>query len=247
MSRNRNNRKGNIMSKVDNSNSESDRRVVDLTVQQLEDNAPIADEEVERELEPQLESEVAVSNTVITKADEPQLAVIEPPQISTDCTDSKLSLEDDITAYCKKNNAVWFSAFMDIFNSYSVALKPRTAVNPSKGGDYQYSLFTGIINLIENTDVKDFKTVWNYVLKLVSKHRGGNGQLGVFEDRFIFRFSDQWPKTNEEHMLFNNILNIMVNTCEPNQRKNVASKFTFNTSLKDAPGSVKDKLLMFYM
>lgn len=97
---------------------------------------------------------------------------------------------------------------------YIGVMDPAKPVDSQTGARQQYNLWRTINMVITRIPTEDFNEAWNIILATFAEHR-----FDVFAERYVFRFPDEWANSKEDFILFNSLLNLILETCDSAKRK----------------------------
>jgi hypothetical protein len=142
----------------------------------------------------------------------------------------------------KRSGSVAEKALVVSLSQYSELMAPQMPISPTEGVRQQFILWKTLYTLIENSEINEFKKLWAIVLRYFH-----NYENGVFHDRYVFRFFEQWDRDLVELRSFQKILNLIKLTANPNTRqinlKQVSLNSTLSTSFTE-PG--RQRVIVFY-
>lgn len=128
-------------------------------------------------------------------------------------------------------------------DAYVDFMKPGAPVAPDRGVKQQYTLWKTILALAENAPKEQFNALWNILLAYFDNYKDG-----VFHDRYLFRFIDQWIWSENDLKAMQNIFNLLQLTANPAKRKEglarVQLEKTLATGINDEG---RDRINLFYL
>lgn len=133
---------------------------------------------------------------------------------------------------------------IDVINmvlEYMKVMSPNKIVNEDTGARAQVNLFRAI-QLGVNQDTKDFKLLWNTLLRLVADNLDG-----LFHKRYINRYVTSMHATTSDVEGFVRLLNLMTTTSVASGRAESLKQIDFNKSLQyGLTDTGRQRLLAFY-
>lgn len=134
-------------------------------------------------------------------------------------------------------------ALVAALDAYVDFMKPGAPVAPERGVKQQYTLWKTILALAENAPKEQFNALWNILLAYFDNYKDG-----VFHDRYLFRFIDQWIWSENDLKAMQNIFNLLQLTANPAKRKEglarVQLEKTLATGINDEG---RDRINLFYL
>lgn len=127
--------------------------------------------------------------------------------------------------------------------TYLEAMAPGKPVVPKQGNNSQYRLWINLRNLINNVDDQaQFKQLWNIVLAYFVEYKNG-----VFHDRYVFRFSEEWDRSLDELNAYQRLINLIKLTADANTRANGLKQIDIDRTLQIGfTDAGRGRLLNFY-
>ena len=132
-------------------------------------------------------------------------------------------------------------AFISQIEDYVAKMKPGQIVTPEEGANHQLNLWRLIKTTLANA-TGEFNTLFGMLLGYAYAHKNG-----VFHDRYIFRFSENFTFNPEEIQAFQAILNLVNVTCIPGDRKALLRQVDLHRTLAvyfDEP--TRQRVVAFY-
>lgn len=117
-----------------------------------------------------------------------------------------------------------------------------TPIDSTEGGQMQRMLWRAIKTTLRE-DGPVFAAVWSSLLKIVSENRG---EKQCFNEAAVFRFADSAPIPPDELQIFQRVLHLILNTCDPGTRLLKVRHIDLNLVVKGLPGAHGDKIKAFY-
>ena len=197
-------------------------------VTQAPEQAPAVEEVKQEQHAPvqQVKQEVQKDPTVIehTKLNKngPAQQVKQPvEQISTD------NSSQAIIEKARASTNTYIKGLANFLDGYMTKMSPGLVAGDRDGGTQQYNFHNTIVQLFNQADYELFR---NSFLVLLSYMRAY--EKGVFNERYVFRFSEQWPAGADKLTNFHatlNLLKIIANKQERPVGKFISLERTFNT------------------
>lgn len=112
--------------------------------------------------------------------------------------------------------------------TYMDNMTPGKVIDSKQGAFYQYSLWKAIYNAVCLSDRSEFKSLWNIILGYFNEYSNG-----IFGERYVYRFTEQWSYSNTELQAFLRTLNLIKLTENPATRANGLKQVDMNRTLAD--------------
>ena len=219
------------MSEQDNQQDQQEEVANEPTtevVTQSPEQAPVVEEVKQEQPAPvqQVKQEVQKDPTVIehTKLNKsgPAQQVKQPvEQLSTD------SSSQAIIDKARASTNAYTKGLANFLDGYMAKMSPGLVAGDREGGTQQYNFHNTIVQLFNQPDYEVFR---NGLLVLLSYMRAY--EKGVFNERYLFRFSEQWPAGADKLTNFHatlNLLKIIANKQERPVGKFISLERTYNT------------------
>lgn len=100
-------------------------------------------------------------------------------------------------------------ALVSSIEIYMAKLQPGKPTSALEGAAAQYSFWVVIRNLLTNAPAEEFRGLWSILLAYVN-----NFKDGIFHERYVFRFSEDWSNSQSELVTFQRILNLLKVTAD---------------------------------
>lgn len=133
---------------------------------------------------------------------------------------------EQLLANLEANGANETKTVINSLKKYADNMDPKKPMSPAQGTMHQYELCQTLRYAL-NTDPDTFKELWQFVLAFAHKHAAG-----VFSDRYIFRFPDQWQWSEEMLMAHQRLVNIIKLTANPQTRANGLKQVVLGRSME---------------
>lgn len=133
-----------------------------------------------------------------------------------------------------------FKVELDL-NNYAEAMDAKKVINPEEGGRWQYSLFTLIKNILGAKNQEEFNKEWNTVLVYFNKNKDT-----IFNEKFIFRFPEQWPGSAKEFTTFRRLVYTIIQTADHKTRKKAIIDINLNMVCENLTEQQRTFLINFY-
>jgi hypothetical protein len=125
---------------------------------------------------------------------------------------------------------------------YVEDMAPNKPIQDAVGARNQYNLWKAISYIAETAPSDEFKRLWQILLAYALEHTDG-----VFQDRYVFRFSEYWTWSEHELNGLHRILNIIKLTCDPATRADGLRQVSLDRSLTEGfSDDARQRIVMFY-
>lgn len=98
--------------------------------------------------------------------------------------------------------------------SYAEAMDKKNVMVPEQGGKWQYTLFKTIKNCFTAATQDIFNTEFGTVVNFFQKNKEG-----IFNEKFIFRFPENWPGSQNEYTQNRRLIYLIIQTSDPKTRR----------------------------
>lgn len=128
----------------------------------------------------------------------------------------------------RQTGTVYEKMTMASLDAYKDNMAPGLPVSPDAGARQQYNLWKLLEALVEASPEAEFKKLWSVTLAFI--HGNING---VFNDRYVYRFADQWVWGLGELNAFQRLLNLATTTSNSATRKNDLRRVSIDKTLAE--------------
>jgi hypothetical protein len=128
----------------------------------------------------------------------------------------------------RQTGTVYEKMTMASLDAYKNNMTPGLPVSPDAGARQQYNLWKLLEALVEASPEAEFKKLWSVTLAFI--HGNING---VFNDRYVYRFADQWVWGLGELNAFQRLLNLATTTANSATRKNDLRRVSIDKTLAE--------------
>ena len=219
------------MSEQENQQDQQEEVVIETPVEvtrQVPEQAPVVEEVKQEQQVPVQQPKVEVQkdptiveHTKLNKNAPTQQVKQVVEQISTD------SSSQAIIDKARSSTNAYIKGLANFLDGYMSKMSPGLVAGDREGGTQQYNFHNTIVQLFNQTDYEVFR---NGLLILLSYMRAH--EKGVFNERYLFRFSEQWPAGADKLTNFHatlNLLKIIANKQERPVGKFISLERTYNT------------------
>lgn len=118
------------------------------------------------------------------------------------------TLEDFITLGTSEQKTLVETLF-----AYREAMLPKKFISESDGVLKQYYLWKSIQSAIDNSTNESFNILWSILLAFAQRYKDD-----CFHEKYIYRFAHRWNWSADELEAFQNAINLIKATCDPEKR-----------------------------
>jgi len=169
----------------------------------------------------------AVVNTVVAPAAKPTTA-------------AESSMEN-VFQKMRESGTVFEKMTMASLDNYVEKMKPGLPVSSEVGARNQHSLWKLFESVIETAPETEFKKLWSVILAFFNADKSG-----VFGERYVYRFADQWVWSIDELNSMQRILNLVINTKNPATRALDVKRISIAKTVEGFSEKAKERLNNYY-
>lgn len=125
--------------------------------------------------------------------------------------------------------------------NYAEAMDKKNTIVPEEGGKWQYTLFKTIKSCFAATSQDVFNAEFNTIINFFQKNKDG-----IFNEKFIFRFPENWPGSQNEYTQNRRLLYLIIQTTDPKTRKKVLEQINMEIVAEGMTESQKQMLFNYY-
>lgn len=129
----------------------------------------------------------------------------------------------------KQNGTVHAKSLIVSIENYMREMAPGIPMDNDKGARFQHTLWKTIYQVVENVPVDEFRKCWNIILSYFNNYKE---RKSVFNERYVFRFSEYWVWPEDELSAFQRTLNILILTANPETRNQELRHVDLDRSLE---------------
>jgi hypothetical protein len=163
---------------------------------------------------------------------------VKPITINTSVTNDFSSVFEKM----RQSGTVYEKMTMASLDFYVAKMQPGFPVSPEDGARQQYGLWKLFETLLEGAPEAEFKKLWSVLLAYV--HQNING---VFNDRYVYRFADQWVWGLDELSNMQRVINLVITTCNPATRKDDVRRVSISRTFAEGfSEKAKQRIANYY-
>ena len=232
---------------VEEENMEQEKQSESVQDQQAE-SAPVAQETAQIEEVVQAQAAPVVQAKPVQAEKDP--TVVEHTKVNqnvkveaTKQPVEKISTDNSSQAIIEKAHKAtdtFTVGLVNFLDSYMKKMSPGLLAGDKQGGMTQFNLHNTIVQLFNAADYDVFRNGLLILLAYFNAY-----EKGVFNERYLFRFSEQWPGGADKLTNFHatlNLLKIIANKQERPVGKFISLERTFNTGYTEL---AKDNISRF--
>lgn len=172
--------------------------------------------------------------------------VAQPPAVVTTAVKTvqgiKAATFDGAILEIKENGTVAEKSLCNVLETYIERMAPLKPISPEEGARAQYSLWKALSTLLENGPDNEFKKLWELILKYFDNYKDG-----VFGDRYIYRFSQNWTWAKTENEAYIRLLNLIKVSANPITRSMALRQVNLDATMQVGFSEMaKNRLISFY-
>ena len=124
---------------------------------------------------------------------------------------------------------------------YAEAMDKKNVMVPEVGGKWQLALFKAIKNVFNAPTQEAFNSEFNTVLSFFNKNKDG-----IFNEKFIFRFPENWPGSPNEYTQNRRLIYLIIQTADPKNRRKALDEINMEMVAEGLTEPQKQMLFNFY-
>ena len=125
---------------------------------------------------------------------------------------------------------------------YAEAMDKKNSMVPEAGGKWQYSLFKAIKSIFNAATQEAFNNEFNTILSFFNKNKDG-----IFNEKFIFRFPENWPGSPNEYTQNRRLIYLIIQTADPKTRRKALDEINMEMIAEGLTEAQRGMLFNFYM
>ncbi len=125
---------------------------------------------------------------------------------------------------------------------YAEAMDKKNVMVPEVGGKWQYSLFKAIKSTFAAATQEAFNSEFNTILSFFNKNKDG-----IFNEKFIFRFPENWPGSPNEYTQNRRLVYLIIQTADSKARRKALDEINMEMVAEGLTEPQKQMLFNFYM
>lgn len=202
-----------------------------------EDLQSISDEDLQQQ------QDQVTAETNIEQVNTTEVKVVEEPIVKT----KPAKVVESVTEQPKASTTQNQKGFKPVYKTeleltnYAEAMNKNNTIIPEQGGKWQYSLFNIIKSCFEAKTQEEFNREFATILNFFQKNKDG-----IFNEKFIFRFPENWPGSDVEYTQNRRIIYLIIQTADPKTRKKALEQINMELVSEGMPEAHKQMLFNFY-
>ena len=124
---------------------------------------------------------------------------------------------------------------------YAEAMDKKNTMVPEQGGKWQYNLFKAIKSCFAAASQDVFNAEFGTVVNFFQKNKDG-----IFNEKFIFRFPENWPGSPNEYTQNRRLVYLIIQTADPKTRKKALEQINMEMVAEGMTEAQKQMLFNFY-
>lgn len=194
----------------------------------------VEEDSVLEPVEPTPEIQTEVTKEEATRNIEPIVLKQAPEPVSV------ITSSDVVIKAAHADVNAFIQTVVGFLDNYVTVMAPRAIITPKDGARHQFNLYNVLTQIINQTNYNIFKGAFMTLMAYMKKHSNG-----VFGDKNITRFAEEWPGSSDKlkhNQALLNLLLILANDKERPVNKYVNLESVFNTGFTEA---AKENLTRF--
>lgn len=169
--------------------------------------------------------EIDTATAAVTEQAAAAVAIVTPPVIESTETQDPTEFETFVSQIKElKSNHV--KQLVATIEQYMIDMKPGRVIDFNAGARSQYQFWKSIEQIVEQSPEDEFRRLWSILLAYFNEYKSG-----VFNTRYVFRFSEYWHQGEEQLQSFQCMLNLIILTCDPATRADGLKRVDLNRTL----------------
>lgn len=133
-------------------------------------------------------------------------------------------------------------AFISFLDDYVTSMNPARRMTDDVGSQHQMRLWGYISTVVEKTSGEEFTTNWRILLAYANQHAAG-----VFNPRYVYRFSPAWTRGEDSLNAFNRIIDLVLMTANPATRAEKLRRVALDRALHTSVSpEASQRIVAFY-
>lgn len=144
----------------------------------------------------------------------------------------------------QENGTLEEKLIVDKMNAYITDMTEGVPITFDKAARLQYGLWTTLYGTIEKSPEAEFPKRWSLILQYFNRYSGNHEPLC---DVMVYRYAEHWTRGVKELDVFQRILNLIILTCNPVNRRSGLKQVSMEKTLKDLISEAgRQKIIQFY-
>lgn len=183
-----------------------------------------------------------VEDMTQTEQSEPEAPVVNTEPVVELSQEPQASDFDTRIAALKATGSQATQILIASLEKYIADMKPGKPMPETAGARNQYNLWKAISYVAETAPGDEFRRLWNLLLSYFEQYKDG-----VFHDRYVFRFSEQWMWSQYELNGLQRIINLIKLTSNQSTRSANLKKVVLDKTLAEGfSDDARQKIVTFY-
>lgn len=167
---------------------------------------------------------------------------LNPPKIEAVQTKKVgLSFEQKV-ADLKKTGSVHMQSLITELEIYIFKMAPGKPIDATDGAHMQYVLWKTIDKVTRTAPREEFKALWSILLGYFYNYRET-----VFNERYVYRFADQWNHSNVYLEMLQRVINLIKLTCDQSTMQKGLNQVSLKRTLDDGfEEEARQRIISYY-
>lgn len=207
--------------------------------------------EAHNELEQQQQESVQDQQQEATETPNVSVDIVNQPSVDTapeqTVTESSTTVNQPVRTIKTLEDFIEIGTFsqktlVETLFRYRDSMFPKKMITEADGVLQQYYLWKAIQGVVCNSSSEEFNTLWSILLAFAQRHKDD-----VFHDKYVHRFAHRWNWSADELEGFQNIINLIKVTADPEKRKTSVKTVSLEkTMAKGFTEDAKQRISVFY-
>lgn len=165
-----------------------------------------------------------------------------PPKIEAVQTKKVgLSFEQKV-ADLKKTGSVHMQSLITELEIYIFKMAPGKPIDATDGAHMQYVLWKTIDKVTRTAPREEFKALWSILLGYFYNYRET-----VFNERYVYRFADQWNHSTVYLEMLQRVINLIKLTCDQSTMQKGLNQVSLKRTLDDGfEEEARQRIISYY-
>lgn len=145
-------------------------------------------------------------------------------------------------AELKKTGSVHMQSLITELEIYIFKMAPGKPIDATDGAHMQYVLWKTIDKITRTAPREEFKALWSILLGYFYNYREG-----VFNERYVYRFADQWNHSNVYLEMLQRIINLIKLTCDQSSMQKGLNQVSLKRTLDEGfDEEARQRIISYY-
>lgn len=152
-----------------------------------------------------------------------------------------LTFEQKI-ADLKKTGSVHMQSLITELEIYVFKMSPGKPIDNTDGAHMQYVLWKTIDKITRTAPREEFKALWSVLLGYFYNYRDS-----VFNERYVYRFAEQWNHSTVYLEMLQRVINLIKLTCDQSSMQKGLNQVSLKRTLDDGfEEEARQRIISYY-